>query len=102
LRPVSQRAVRPTEIEDLRKKTSRYLDEGLEIFGIMKNIKNQYVEADSSQKQRIMKILVSKCELKGVTTRFYWNKPFDIFSKMGETKKWGRWLDQVRTSLISG
>jgi hypothetical protein len=59
------------EIDGLRKKTSRYIEQGLEIFELMKNIKNQYVKADSAQKQRIMKILVSKCELKGVTTRNY-------------------------------
>ena len=36
-----------------------------------------------------MKILVSNCELKGINTRIYWNKPFDILFELGESKKWG-------------
>ena len=88
------------DLDNLRKKTTRYIEQGLEIFELMKNIKNQYVKADSTQKQRIMKILVSNCELKGVNTRIYWNKPFDILFEIGETKKWGRWLDQVRTCFV--
>jgi len=66
-----------------------YIEQGLEIFELMKNIKNQYVKADPAQKHRIMKILVSNCELKGVNTRIYWNKPFDILFEMGQNKKWG-------------
>jgi len=77
------------EIEGLRKRNSKYFEEGLEIFELMKNLKNQYVKADPAQKQRIMKILVSNWELKGVNTTIYWNKPFDILFEMGETQKWG-------------
>jgi len=76
-------------IEGLRKKNSKYFEEGIEIFELMKNLKNQYVKADSAQKHRIMKILVSNCELKGVNTRIYWNKLFDILFEMGQEKKWG-------------
>jgi len=86
-------------IEGLRKKNSKYFEEGIEIFELMKNIKNQYVKADPAQKQRIMKILVSNCELKGVTTRIYWNKPFDILFEMGREKKWGTVIYELRTSL---
>lgn len=88
-------------IEGLRKKNSNYFEEGIETFELMKNIKNQYVKADPAQKHRIMKILVSNCELKGVNTRIYWNKPFDILFEMGQTQKWGRWLDQVRTCFMA-
>ena len=87
------------ETEALRKKTTRHIEQGLGIFELMKNIKNQCVRADSAQKQRIMKILVSKWELKGVNTRIYWNKPFDILFKLGETKRWGTVIYELRTAL---
>ncbi len=77
------------EIEGLRKRNTGYFEEGLEILELMRNIKNQYVRADPMQKQRILKILASKCELKGVNTKIYWNKPFDILFDLGQTKKWG-------------
>jgi len=86
-------------IEGLRKKNSTYFKEGIEIFELMKNIKNQYVKANSEQKHRIMKILVSNCELKGVNTRIYWNKPFDILFEMGRTQKWGARVSEFITSI---
>jgi len=88
-------------IEGLRKKNSKYFEEGIEIFELMKNLKNQYVKADSAQKHRIMKILVSNCELKGVNTRIYWNKPFDILFEMGQNKKWGTVIYELRTFFMN-
>jgi hypothetical protein len=73
----------------LKKKATIFIEEGMEIFELKINLMNQYVKADPAQKQRIMKILVPNWELKGVNTRIYWNKPFDILFEMGQTKKWG-------------
>ena len=87
-------------IEGLRKKNTRYFEESIEIFELMKNIKNQFVKANSEQKHRIMKILVSNCELKGVNTRIYWNKPFDILLEMRQTQKWGTVIYELRTFFL--
>jgi hypothetical protein len=62
------------EKDQRRRQRSSRGDRRLQIhenFELMKNIKNQYVKADSAKKHRIMKILVSNCELKGVNTRIY-------------------------------
>ena len=77
------------EIAKLGRKTGSFLEQSAEIFELMKDLKNQYVKANSEQKQKIMKILVSNWELKDVNTRIYWNKPFDMLFEMGQTKKWG-------------
>jgi len=61
----------------------------------------QYVKADSAQKHKIMKILVSNCELKGVNTRIYWNKPFDILFEIGQEKKWGTVIYELRTFFMN-
>jgi len=67
----------------------------------MKNNKNQYVKADPAQQHKIMKILVSNCELKGVNTRIYWNKPFDILFEIGREKKWGTVIYELRTFFMN-
>ena len=40
---------------------------------------------------------LSNCELKGVTSRNYWNKPFDILFEIGQEKKWGTVIYELRT-----
>jgi len=67
----------------------------------MKNIKNQYVRADSEQKHGIMKILISNCERKGVNTRIYWNKPFDRLFEIGREKEWGTEVYELRTYFLN-
>jgi hypothetical protein len=48
-----------------------------------------YQKANLEDKAKVLSILLSNCELKGVETSFYWNKPFDILFEMGQTEKWG-------------
>jgi hypothetical protein len=55
----------------------------------MKNIRNQCVRANLENKVKMLKIMLSNCELKGVNTSFYWNKPFDILFELGKTENRG-------------
>ena len=52
-------------------------------------LKSQYLRANLEHKAKMLKILLSNCELKGVSTSFQWNKPFDVLFEMRQTGKWG-------------
>ena len=75
------------------------MHEGLMILELMKNIKNQYLRANLENKSKILKILLSNCELKGVNTSFYWNKPFDILFELGKSEKRGSSQANYRTVM---
>jgi site-specific DNA recombinase len=77
------------EIDALTKKNLNYIDEGIFVLELLQDIKNQYDRATLEQKSKIMKVLLLNCELKGASTRYYWNKPFDLLFELGKTKKWG-------------
>ena len=37
----------------------------------------------------------------GVTLRYDYQEPFNLLAEMNESMVWGRWLDEVRTCLMS-
>ena len=75
------------------------MEEGLRILELMQSIKNVYIKADMEDKAKILRLLLQNCTLKGVNIRFYWNSPFDLLIKLGQTNKRGRLLNEVRTFL---
>lgn len=84
--------------ESLKRKNLNYMQEGVRILELMQDIKNQYDKGTIEQKAKIMNILLYNCELKGKNTTFYWNKPFDILFEMGQTKRWGTVIYELRTA----
>ncbi|UCC41902.1 MAG: recombinase zinc beta ribbon domain-containing protein [Candidatus Aminicenantes bacterium] len=77
------------DLDKLKQKNFNYMKEALLILELLQDVKNQYIRASKEQKSKILKILVSNVELKGVNTSFYWNKPFDILFELGQTDKRG-------------
>jgi len=77
------------DLEKLGQKNHDYIQEGILILELMKDIRKIYENANFENKAKILNVLLSNCELKGASTSFYWNKPFDILFEMGETEKWG-------------
>jgi len=77
------------DLVNLRSRNLSYIEEGIKLLELMKDIKNQYDAADMEQKSKILKILLQNCELKGLTATFHWNKPFDLLYEMGQNEKWG-------------
>ncbi len=77
------------EIERLEAKNLNYMEEGLRILELMQSIKNVYLKADMEDKAKILRLLLQNCTLKGVNIRFYWNSPFDLLIKLGQTNKRG-------------
>ena len=77
------------EVERLEAKNLDYMEEGLRILELMQSIKNVYLKADMEDKAKILRLLLQNCTLKGVSIRFYWNSPFDLLVKLGQTNKRG-------------
>lgn len=44
---------------------------------------------------------LSNREPKVVNIRMYWNKPFDILFEMGQEKKWGTAIYELRTLFMN-
>ena len=78
-----------SDMARLQQKNNDYMQEGLLILELVQDIKNQYLKADMEQKSKMLKILLSNLELKGVDSSFHWNKPFDILYKLGESENRG-------------
>lgn len=78
-----------SDIERLQQKNHNYMQAGLQILELVQDIENTYLRANMEQKSKMLKILSSNLELKGVNTSFYWNKPFDILYELGESENRG-------------
>ena len=73
----------------MQQKNHGYMREGILILELVQDIENTYLRANMEQKSKMLKILSSNLELKGVNTSFHWNKPFDILYKSGESENRG-------------
>lgn len=78
-----------SDIERLQQKNHDYMQAGLQILELVQDIENTYLRANMEQKSKMLKILSSNLELKGVNSSFHWNKPFDILYKLGESENRG-------------
>ena len=56
-------------------------------------------EENLENKSKILRILLSNCELKGINTSIYWNKPFDILLELGQTENRGGLTHELKTFL---
>ncbi len=86
-----------SDIERLQQKNHDYMQEGLLILELVQDIKNQYVKANMEQKSKMLKILCSNLELKGVNSCYNWNKPFDILYELGQSEDRGGLIHELRT-----
>ncbi len=76
-------------IDKQKKAQANYQLEGINFLELAKNAHSLYERQPIEQKQLLIRKLFSNCKIKDGTVCFDWNKPFDLFQKYSEMKKWG-------------
>jgi len=69
---------------------------------LLRGIQTAYERATLMEKNRMLKILLNKCELRGKDSTFQWKEPFDILFRLGKVlkpKERGGLVSNFRTFL---
>ena len=87
------------EIRSLRSKNIECINQGIELFELIQNAKEIYVNSDIKKRAEILKVIVDYCEIKNNSIKFHFNQPFDFLYRIaqGEAlsngKVWQRYRD---------
>lgn len=80
------------QIKKYEKQNTKYIEQGILLINILKNIKAEYEKADQEKKQAILRILIKRYSIKAKKKadgyvryegELEWRQPFDILYKMG-------------------
>jgi site-specific DNA recombinase len=63
------------------------------IFELANRAYSLYVSQDSTEKAKLLRILVSNCSVGDVNTTFDWRKPFDTIFQRAQNEEWSEWRD---------
>src|SRR5690606_14096977 len=84
-------------IDKHKRAQASYHLEGINFLELAKNAYSLYESQPIEQKQLLIRKLFSNCRIENGSVCFDWNKPFDLFAKYSEVKKWGdRWDSNPR------
>lgn len=78
-----------------------FFEDGMKLFELAKDIPAKYVMAELEEKREILSFVASNYTITDATIVPAYNKPFCWLTEFVKTKKWGRWLDDVRTCFLA-
>ena len=71
-----------------QKADQSYLEQGVRILELAKNLGTQYVRANDTQKRQMLNILLSNCTLRDATPSPTYRKPFSFIAEGPLFQEW--------------